>query len=128
MALGFAGSVADAVLDALCRAGTFTGPATLFLQLHVGDPGSAGINSVATNSARKAVAFTVSSSGTNVSSADVGWTNVPGAETYTHFSIWDASSAGNFQFSGTMSAPAVLVGYNFTIPAGSELSTLSVAA
>jgi hypothetical protein len=53
---------------------------------------------------------------------------VAGTEDYTHFSLWSASSAGNFGGSGTITANAVVAGDTFTIPTGSITLSLSVAS
>lgn len=126
--LGFAPSVADDVLNALCRGGSFTGPTKLYVQLHVGEPGSDGTRNVAFNELRKPVSFAASTAGLNISTNDLKWTNVPDRETYNFFSVWDDLTAGRFMFSGTMTPTSVEDGYNFTIPAGSEFSTLNVAS
>jgi len=53
------------------------------------------------------------------SSADAIWTSVAAGETYTHISLWDASTAGNCIFTGPLSASkTVNAGDTFTIPSG----------
>jgi hypothetical protein len=128
MALGFKASVANSLNDAALRAGTFTGAATLFIELHTAAPGAAGTTAVAGNSTRKAIAFNASSGGVSASTSDVTWTSVSTSETYTHFAIWDAVSAGNFIGSGTITANAVTSGDNFTITAGTATLTLLTAS
>lgn len=128
MALGFKGTIAAELLDALLNADAYTGPAAIYMQLHTGDPGAAGTSNVATNTTRKLVTFGAASGGTIATDADVSWTNVPAAEDYTHLSLWDASTAGNFLASGTITANAVAIGDTFTIPSGSETLTLNAAA
>jgi hypothetical protein len=47
------------------------------------------------------------------------WTSVPNAETYTHVSLWSASSGGNFKGSDDLSSSAtVAIGDTFQIPIG----------
>lgn len=128
MALGFKSTVADSLLNALLRASGYTGPATIYIQLHIGSPGAAGTSNVATNSTRKTIAFNASSGGVIASSADVTWTSVPATETYTQFSLWDALSTGNFLGSGTMTANQVTAGDTFTVSAGFDTATLNVAS
>lgn len=128
MALGFKPTIADSLLNALLRAAAYTGPATIFIQLHTGAPGAAGTTAVATNNTRKAIAFNASSGGVIASSADVVWTNVPATETYSHFSLWDASTAGNFLGSGTLTANQVTAADTFTVSAGAATTTLNVAS
>lgn len=100
-------------------AGTsFTAPAAVYLQLHTADPTDAGTTAVASNSTRQAVTFSAASSpaGTLASSATVTWTSVPAAETYSHWTMWDASTAGNCLWTGSLSSSAtVAIGDTFQI-------------
>lgn len=128
MTQGFKASVSNSMLDALLRNGSFTGPASLFIQLHTGAPGAAGTANVATNSTRKAITFAAPSGGVSTSSSDENWSSVPAGETYTHFTIWDASSAGNFQASGALTANAVLTGDTFDLAIGQVTVTETVAS
>jgi len=51
-----------------------------------------------------------------VSSATVEWTNVSTTETYSHWSLWDASTAGNCLWTGALaSSAAVTAGDTFQI-------------
>ena len=90
--------------------------ANAYLQLHTGDPGEAGTANAATETTRQAVSFGSAASGSMVSSATVEWTNVAATETYSHWSLWDASSAGNCLWSGGLaSSAAVTAGDTFQI-------------
>lgn len=128
MTLGHKASVANSLLDALLRNGSYTGPAAVWVQLHTGAPGAAGTSNVAGNSTRKVVTFGAASGGVSTSSSDENWTNVSTTETYTHFSLWDASSAGNFLGSGTLTANPVTAGDTFDLAIGSITDTLTVAS
>lgn len=129
MAVGLAPATANAILNALCRNTTWTQPTALFVKLHVGDPGAAATANAATNTTRQGATFgTVASGGAISSTVAVTWTSVSGAEDYTHWSAWDASTAGNFIFSGLMTANAVLIGDTFTVPIGDLDVTMTVAA
>jgi hypothetical protein len=124
MAVGLSAAMANAALNALCRNVAWTQPAAFYVKLHVGDPGAAGASNAAGNTTRVAATFAAASGGSLTTSADVGWTNVSTAETYSHVSFWDASSAGTFLGSDDLSvAKTVAVGDSFTITAG----TLTVA-
>lgn len=128
MALGLKASVANSILDGTFNNGTpYDGPAAVYIQLHTAAPGAAGTTAVATNNTRKAITHAAASSGSIATNADVTWTSVPATETYTHFSLWDASTAGNFLGSGTVTANAVTSGDTFVIPSGSETITANVA-
>jgi hypothetical protein len=99
--------------------------AQAYVKLHTADPGEDGTVAPAGNTTRVAVSFAVASAGSMVSDADVNWTSVSTTETYSHISLWDASTAGNCLWTGALTAPkAVTAGDNFTIPTGSL--TLSV--
>lgn len=128
MAQGIKASVANSLLDALLRNGSYTGPAALYIQLHTGAPGAAGTANVATNNTRKLITFGACSGGVSTSSSDENWTTVPAGETYTHFTIWDASTAGNFQASGALTANAVLSGDTFDLAIGAVTVTETVAS
>jgi hypothetical protein len=88
----------------------------VYLKLHTGDPGEAGTSNAATEATRKVVSFSAASSGSMTSSATVEWTNVSTTETYSHWSLWDASTAGNCLWSGGLATTAaVTAGDTFQI-------------
>jgi len=87
-----------------------------YIKLHLGDPGEDGTANAAVETTRKAVTFSAASSGSMASSATVSWTNVSTTETYSHWSLWDASTAGNCLWSGAFSSSAaVTAGDTFQI-------------
>ena len=87
-----------------------------YLKLHTADPGEAGTTAAATEATRKVVTFSAASSGSMTSSATVEWTNVSTTETYSHWSLWDASTSGNCLWSGALaSSAAVTAGDTFQI-------------
>lgn len=130
MAVGLSSAVANAWLNALGNAANYTAPTAFWIQLHTADPGSAGTTAIAGNATRKQVSFGSAASGAIANDADVAWTTgeVDTSEDYTHWSAWDASTAGNFLCSGTVTANAVTSGDEFTIPTGDIDLTLSTAA
>lgn len=107
-------------------AGTnITAPAHVYAKLHTGDPGEAGTSNAAANTTRVEITFGASSGGVITSNASVDWTNVPNAETYSHISLWDASTGGNCLGSGALSASkTVAIGDNFSIPSTNATITL----
>jgi hypothetical protein len=121
MAIGLAAAVLNGWLNALCRATNYTAPVAFYVKLHLGDPGAAGATSPAANTTRVQATFgTTASGGSITTTTDLNWTSVPNAETYSHVSFWDASSAGNFLGSDDLATPrTVAIGDNFTIPIGS---------
>lgn len=121
MAVGAAPAVINAALDA-----EITG--TIWIQLHVGDPGAAGTANVATNNTRKSCTFGAASAQSKANNSALAWPAVPASETYTHWSAWDASTAGNFKWSGTITNGGVLSGNEFDIAVGGLTATGTGAA
>jgi hypothetical protein len=131
MAVGFSAAVANAILDAYARSVAWTDPAAVWVQLHTADPGAAGTSAVAGNADRKQATFGTPASGGAISNTvAIAWSTseVDTAEDYSHLSLWDASTSGNFLGSGVMTANAVQVGDTFTIPIGDLDITLNVAS
>lgn len=120
MTVGLASAILNSMLNALGRNAAWTQPAAFYVKLHTGDPGAAGTANAAGNTTRKAATFSAAAAGSMTTSADLAWTNVSTAETYSHVSFWDASSNGTFLGSDDLAvARTVAVGDNFTILAGS---------
>ena len=97
---------------------TFTAPATQAAKLHFGDPGAAGANNAAAgDTSRKTIGYGAASAGSmSLSTAAPVWTNGGTSETLSHISVWDATSAGNFQYSAALSASqAWASGNTFTL-------------
>ena len=116
------------ILDHILGTGAFTMPTNSFVKLHTADPGEDATTAAAGNTTRAAVDFAAASSpgGTAASSTAASWTAVSTTETYSHFSIWDASTAGNPLLTGALTASvSVTAGDNFSIPAGSLTVTCS---
>jgi hypothetical protein len=111
--------VANSVLDAICRNVSYA-EAAVYIQLHIGDPGSAGTSNVAGETDRTAVTFGSAATGRAISNtAAVEWTNVNSTETLTWISGWDASTSGNFLFRDDLSSSAaVTAGDTFRLPTG----------
>jgi hypothetical protein len=129
MAVGLASAIANSMLNALCRNVAWTQPAAFWVKLHTGDPGSAGTSNAAGNTTRQQATFSAASGGSITTSADLAWTNVSTAETYSHVSFWDASTAGTFLGSDDLAVSrTVAIGDNFTILAGSETLTITPIA
>lgn len=90
--------------------------ANSYVKLHTGDPGEDGTANAATETTRKLVSWSSASSGSKASSATLSWTNVAATEVYSHWSLWDNSTAGNCLWSGSLSASAsVTAGDTFEI-------------
>jgi hypothetical protein len=130
LAVGLASGEAAKILDALGNATNYTAPTAFWVQLHTADPGAAGTTAIAGNATRKQASFGAASGGAIANDAALTWTagEVDTSEDYTHWSAWTLSAAGVFICSGLMTANAVTVGDQFTIPIGDLDLTLSVAA
>ena len=130
MAVGLAAATLNAWLDALCRSVAYSDPAAFWVKLHIGDPGAAGTTNAAANTTRQQATFSAASGGAITTSGALTWTSVPNAETYSHISFWDASTAGTFLGSDDLAvARTVAVGDTFTIAAGDiDLALTPVAA
>ena len=94
----------------------WTIPSNVYVKLHTGDAGEAGTTNAATETTRKVAAWATASSGSIATSATIEWTNVAATETYSHWSLWDASTAGNCLWTGALSSSAaVTAGDTFQI-------------
>jgi hypothetical protein len=89
--------------------GTSYSAAGTYVKLHLADSGETGVNSPAANATRQSITFSPASAGAMATSSGATWTNVPNTETYTHWSLWDAVSAGNCLWTGALSTSAVLL-------------------
>jgi hypothetical protein len=104
------------ILEHVTGKTAYTMPTTVYLKLHTADAGEAGTTAAATEATRKATSWATAASGSIATSATVEWTNVSTTETYTHWSMWDASTAGNCLWTGALSASAaVTAGDTFQI-------------
>ena len=111
--------------------GTPTPPAAFWVKLHIGDPGADATANPAANTERQQITWnTISSPGTaSGGSADADnsnnleWTAVAATETYSHISIWDASTGGAAWYKGAMLVPVgVLAGGTFQFLIGNAFA------
>lgn len=133
MALGLSATIANDFLEWIFNASaTSAAPTNIWIQLHTGDPGASGTANVAGNATRKdlTAAMGTAASGAITNTAAITWTTgeVDTSEDYTHWALFDASTAGTFLCSGTMTANAVTVGDEFTIPIGDFDASFATAA
>lgn len=90
----------------------------VYVKLHIGAPGDDGTANAAAETDRIEATFNAAASGAVALAATVSWTNVSNTETYSHFSLWDASTAGNCLAVGALaSSVAVTAGDNFDLTA-----------
>lgn len=102
-------NTANAWLNVLrgTSAATFTGVTTLFVQLHTGDPGSAGTANVSSTTTRVAVNFAAAATGSQAANGTLpSWTTWAGTngEVVTHISVWGASTSGTFYYSAALAS------------------------
>jgi hypothetical protein len=102
MAVGAAAATITSYLNVL-RGTTYTAPAGQFVQLHTADPGAAGTTAVSAVTTRNALTHNAPS-GTSMTLATLGAYSMTATETISHFSVWSASSAGTFLYSGVLTA------------------------
>jgi hypothetical protein len=94
----------------------WTIPTNVYIKLHTADAGEAGTSNAASETTRKVAAWATAASGSIATSATLEWTNVAATETYSHWSMWDASTAGNCLWTGALSSSAaVTAGDTFQI-------------
>ena len=129
MATGLSATVANGLLNAIAKATNYTAPTAVWIKLHNGDPGAAGTSNAATETTRKQATFgTVASGGSIANTAAVTWTSITGSEDATHYSAWDASTNGNFLWSGVITANAYTAGDTYDIAIGALVLTMGIAA
>ena len=105
--------------------------AAIYAQIHTAIPGAAGTASVAANdTTRKLVGFSAAASGVlSKDGTEVKWTSTQDfSEAVSHISMWDASTAGNFQwsFAATASKTWTTTGDTLTL-ASCDLSLTPIA-
>lgn len=106
------------ILDYVTGKAAWTQPTTVYIKLHIGDPGEDCTANPAANTTRQAAAWNSAASGSISTSATITWTNVSNSETYSHWSAWDNSTAGNALWYGALgSSVAVTAGDTFQITA-----------
>ena len=129
MADGASATLVNAFLAAFLNGTTFTTYSAPYVQLHTGAPGANGTANVAGESVRQQATgtFTISA-GSTTNPNPVNWTSVTTAETYTHISLWSAASSGTFLASGSITANAVSIGDNFSIPAADATISMPTAS
>jgi hypothetical protein len=112
-----AANLADAWLNVIRGGGngvTFTAPATVYVQLHTGDPGAGGTTAVSSVTTRSAITFgasaAVSTTRAITSSNTPSWASWAGTngEVVTHISLWNAATTGTFYCSIALTASKTL--------------------
>lgn len=99
-------STANADLALNAAVGTNAG----YVQLHTGDPGSAGTSNVSSVTTRESVTWGSASAASVSSSSEPAWTSWAGTngEVVTDVSLWSASSSGTFGLSAALTASVTM--------------------
>lgn len=122
MTAGASTARANSILN-VHRNTAYSGIATPFIKLHIGDPGSAGTTNPSAVTTRNAITWNAAAAGSMTLNTLGTWAMTT-SETLSHVSEWDASTAGNFIESWAMTAGvAVVNGSTFSI----STYTLSVS-
>jgi len=107
------------LLDLVFNATAYSGQSTVYVKLHLGDPGEAGTSNAAAHTTRAAATFGAASGGTISNDATITWTSMTANETLSHVSLWDASTSGNCLWTGALNvSKAVNTGDTFQIAVG----------
>lgn len=98
MTRGFSATIINSFLD--------TNFDDQYVQLHTGDPGSAGTANISVGSTTRVQSVTgAASAGSKTQSSNTGpWTNEGTTETLTDISLFSAASGGTFKVSGQLSS------------------------
>ena len=86
MTAGLSATQAAAILN-IYRATNITAPASVWLKVHTGDPGSAGTSNASAETTRKQLTFAAPSAGSSAASAVSRTSYSDGSDTITHVSI-----------------------------------------
>lgn len=107
------------LLDLVFNATAYSGQATVYVKLHIGDPGEACTSNAAAHTTRVAATFGAAASGAISNDANITFTSMAANETISHISIWDNISAGNALWYGALTASkTVNIGDTFQIATG----------
>jgi hypothetical protein len=107
------------LLDQVFRNTAAPAITTPWISLHTGDPGETGASEATGGSyVRQSASFDLAAAGATANTGAVTFTSMPSG-TLTHVGVWDASSAGNFLWGGSLTASKTLnTGDTFQINAG----------
>lgn len=107
MTVGLASATANAYLGVFKNT-TYTAITTVYLKLHIGDPGSAGTSNASAVTTRNAITWGTISAG-SMPLSSVGSFSMTTSETISHISLWDASTAGNFLQSAALTSSVPVI-------------------
>lgn len=112
------------ILDNRLRGVALTAVATVYAQLHSGDPGTSGTANVIAGPARQTLAFANAASNGSISNTGVADFAAMPASTVTWVSLWDAATAGICLWYGPLSeAVTVVANDTFSLGVGDVIVT-----
>jgi hypothetical protein len=126
MTVGLAAAQANAYLN-VYRNTAASAIATVFVQLHTGDPGAAGTTSVSAVTTRNQITWSAASAG-SMALSTLSSFSMTTSETITHVSLWTASSAGTFLQSAALTASVPVINGSTLSFSAFTLSFTPVAA
>lgn len=88
--------------------GSSSMPATLYLKVHLGNPGPSGLLLPAAEVTRVAFTRTASVLGACANVADLIWSSAAALEDWTHWSAWSHLTVGNCWLVGTFASTVVV--------------------
>jgi hypothetical protein len=130
MTVGFSSANTATPLLNWFRLTNATAPVGSFAKLHTADPGASGATAAAVGSTTR-VTFAYAAPSSNsiaLTGTQPVWTNGGTSETISHISVWDASSAGNFDYSVALTTPQAWVSTNTFTLTGLTISIAPIAA
>lgn len=102
-------------------------PATLYVQGHLGNPGTNGTANVAAETDRIAVnPWTTATTGSIANTQVESILNAAASETWTHVSYWSASSAGTCWFIDDIANLGITIGDTIQIDIGAATIAIPV--
>jgi len=104
---GKAAATANSYLN-VYRNTSYTAIATVFVKLHVGDPGAAGANNPSAVTTRNQITWNAPAGGSMTLNTLASF-SMTTSETISHVSIWDASTAGTFLESMPLTASVPVI-------------------
>lgn len=107
MTVGKAAATANAYLS-VYKNTAYSAITTVFVKLHIGDPGAAGTSNASALTTRNAVTWGTVSGG-SLSATSIPAFTMTTSETISHLSLWDASTAGTFLESAALSSSVPVI-------------------
>jgi len=115
----------DKLNDHLLGTTAFTVPTNVYVKMHLGDPGEDATGNAAAETTRKVMSFAASSGGSASTDAAISWTGLAATETWTHFSIWDAVTAGNPLLYGALDASVPVTAAGAATIASGDITSIA---